>query len=113
MISSNKILSAARRYLEHKKDYIIDDTIYAEGNYYIVTWHNGILTFVRVDDPIIDGSFEESNIKRKTMEKVALDWFEEHDICDVSVRFDIITMRIIDDDRAFLRHHINAVCTTK
>ena len=58
-----------------------------------------------------DGFPEEDNnrVKRETL---AAKWLEENaERGDVSVRFDAISMMVVNEDRALLRHHINQLST--
>ena len=51
----------------------------------------------------------DTEASRERLESAAAQWLAEHDDepVDVSVRFDAISMMVIDDRRAFLRHHVN------
>ena len=52
----------------------------------------------------------DTEASRERLESAAAQWLAAHDdeeLIDVSVRFDAISMMVIDDSRAFLRHHIN------
>lgn len=45
----------------------------------------------------------------ETMELLAVSWLAENDFAEsVGVRFDKISMIVVGEDRALLRHHINA-----
>ena len=46
--------------------------------------------------------------KRSRYERIAACYFKDHDYADVRVRFDIIAILVLGEDRAFLRHHLNA-----
>lgn len=46
---------------------------------------------------------------RKRNERIAIDYLATHDICDVKVRFDVISILVVFEDRAFLWHHMNAM----
>lgn len=48
---------------------------------------------------------------RQRMEIAAARWLAEHaeELADITVRFDLIALMVIDDKRALLRHHINAL----
>lgn len=48
---------------------------------------------------------------RQRMEIAAARWLAEHaeELSDIAVRFDLIALMAIDDKRALLRHHINAL----
>lgn len=46
--------------------------------------------------------------KRSRYERIAACYLKDHDYADVRVRFDIIAILVLGEDRAFLRHHLNA-----
>ena len=48
---------------------------------------------------------------RQRMEIAAARWLAEHaeELADVTVRFDLIALMVIDEKRALLRHHVNAL----
>lgn len=46
--------------------------------------------------------------KRQKYEKIAALFLSRHDVVDVAVRFDVVSLLVVGEDRAMLRHHINA-----
>ena len=46
--------------------------------------------------------------KRSRYERIAACYLKDHDYADVRVRFDIVAILVLGEDRAFLRHHLNA-----
>ena len=46
--------------------------------------------------------------KRSRYERIAACYLKDHDYADVRVRFDIIAILVLGEDRAFLSHHLNA-----
>ena len=48
--------------------------------------------------------------KRKRYERIAACFLADYDVVDVPVRFDIIGIVAVAEDRAMIRHHINAFC---
>ncbi len=46
--------------------------------------------------------------KRERYEKIACAFLADYDVVDVPVRFDVVSISIIDTDRAMVRHHIDA-----
>ena len=49
-----------------------------------------------------------SKSKRERVERMAAEFLKTYDKVNVQVRFDIVAILTISEDRAFLRHHINA-----
>lgn len=46
--------------------------------------------------------------KRDRYERIAACYLKEHAYDDMRVRFDVISLLVLGEDRAFLRHHVNA-----
>ena len=46
--------------------------------------------------------------KRARYEKIAAWYLRDCDFIDVSVRFDVIALLVVSDDRAFIKHYCNA-----
>ncbi len=46
--------------------------------------------------------------KRRKYETMAALWFAENEFADIPIRFDVISLLVIDDHRAYVRHHVNA-----
>ena len=55
--------------------------------------------------------FPEEVLDRDSLERLAASYLTEHlDSGDCTVRFDLVSMLLLSDDRALLRHHRNALC---
>ncbi len=104
---------AAVRFLE-AKDYEILDVNWAcfAGEADIVCLDGDTLCFVEVKTRrgTTTGFPEEAitSRKRARYEKIAGCYLKEHDFIDLRVRFDVISIMVIAENRAFLRMHINA-----
>lgn len=46
--------------------------------------------------------------KRDRYERIAACYLKTYDACDIRVRFDVISILVLTDHRAFLRFHTNA-----
>lgn len=46
--------------------------------------------------------------KRTRYEKIALEFLKNYEVVDLSVRFDVISIVVVSEDRALIRHHIAA-----
>lgn len=46
--------------------------------------------------------------KRRKYELLAANYLAEHDYVDMPVRFDVVAVLVIGDNRAFIRHNLNA-----
>ena len=64
---------------------------------------------VRVRDSAERG-FDDGPVDRRGFELAAAAWLAEHGEvgADLLVRFDVVSLLILGNDRALLRHHINA-----
>ncbi len=116
--SHNKILGekgerAARQYLERRGFEIIDTNwTCGFGEVDIVAIDEETLVFVEVKtrSGIEHGLPEEAitQTKRKKYEKIAMAYLEQSEYNDLPIRFDAISITLMAEDRAFLRHHKNA-----
>lgn len=56
--------------------------------------------------------FPEEALDRDSLERLAAAWLAEHlDSEDIRIRFDVVSMLIVGESRALLRHHLNALGT--
>lgn len=77
----------------------------------IVADHDGDKVFL--DVKVSDGSFGGTTLpdenERDEMEQLAMRYLAECEECGFPVRFDKIVLVVIREDRAFLRHYVNAL----
>ncbi|MBR5259878.1 MAG: YraN family protein [Eggerthellaceae bacterium] len=102
---------AAAKFLERRGYDVIERnwSCYA-GTVDIIANDEDTLVFVEVNTCRDDkGGFPaETNVaeKRAQYEKIALAFLTDYDAVDMTVRFDNISIVVIGDDRALVRHHI-------
>ena len=63
-----------------------------------------------------DTGFPEEQINkdsRRKREMIAIEYLTQIDASNTSVRFDTVSLLVVSDERAFLRHHINALSLSK
>lgn len=104
MANKNKIRKAAVRYLEITGHYVLSE------NYddFIVFDDEDSTVFAQLGWTI-DGKVHEADMSRDRFEHVIAKWFAECDeVIECPIRFDIIHVTVIKDDRAIIRHHVNA-----
>lgn len=104
-VSTKKILKSVKSFIKLRNNEFlgfIDDC----GNNYAV-WHDldeDVLVFAKVIfscESLPDDVFD-----KLEFERVAADWLEDNgDLIDIYVRGDVISIHVIADDRAFMRHH--------
>ena len=103
---------AAARYLELKGYEVVDrDWPCEAGIIDIVAYDvDGTLAFVNVRTSR-DGFQDLGNYaaKRRLFEAVALAYLGEHDVEDAQVRYDDICLVPVGNDRAMLKHYMNAL----
>ena len=72
----------------------------------------GTIVFVEVKTrSSVEKGFPEESVtlaKRKKYEKIAAYWLKDNAEGDISVRFDVISILVLGEGRAYVRHHINA-----
>ncbi len=107
---------AVKKYLERRGFDIVDER--PNGLFQFVAYDNekDQLAFIQVDwttklmeDPTAKVPFEA--VEREKFEQAAALFLVnqiEYDFVDVTVRYDIVQVRIISDDRAFLAHCVNS-----
>ena len=106
---------AATSFLEKKGFYIHDRNWKCRaGEVDIVAEDADTLVFVEVKTRSnCDKGLPEEAVdakKRKRYEKIAAYYLQNSDFVDKAVRFDVISILVVGEDRAFLRHHCNAFC---
>lgn len=107
--------NAAVRYLERFGYEIIDrNWSCPAGEVDIVAWDLNTLVFVEVKTRTsIEAGFPSEAVdaeKRSRYEKIAAWYLSDSEFVDVSVRFDVIAMLVVGEDRAFVKHYCNAFC---
>ena len=105
---------AAKRYLE-RIGYDIEETRYEcpFGTADIVARDGNCLVFVEVvTNTVVDHGFPPSVLEPEHVaerEMVAASYLADLAESDFPVRFDVVSLLVVGADRAFLRHHINAL----
>lgn len=104
---------AAARFLERRGYDILDRNwrCYA-GEADIVARDEDTLIFVEVKtrkDCQKGFPAEAVNAEKRTRyEKIALAYLKDYDVVDLTVRFDVVSIVVVAEDRALIRHHIAA-----
>lgn len=111
-IMNEKAMTGISRFLE-RRDMSIVESGWAHGKDKIdfVVEDGGELVFVacQVRENVGKGLGEEK-VDRNKFERIAAAYLAEHlDRAEGTVRFDIVTMLILSDHKALLRHHRNAL----
>ena len=117
MNGKKQSVKATERYLELKGLGIIDRWWGKDGlagNIDLVAEDGGELVFVSVTpgDLDCDAGFREEPLSREQFELLAATWLRDHaDFVDgsVPVRFDRISVLMLTESRAIIRHHVNAL----
>ena len=109
----DRAVSASARYLELRGYEVLEQNWSPEGSEEsvpLIAYDDDVLVFV---DVTVRNGFEgfvpESETDRKAMEILAAKYLAQaDDEPNFEVRFDIISMMVVREDRAMLKHHINA-----
>lgn len=108
-----KAMKGIRSYLERRGFEILEER-WAHGGDAIdfIVNEEGDLVFISCQLHQNSGEgFPEEVLDRSSLERLAASYLAEHlDSGDCTVRFDVVSMLILGDDRALLRHHRNALC---
>ena len=109
----NRGEAAAARYLERLGFEILDrNWSCPAGEADIVAEYEGGLVFCEVKTRTsIEKGFPEEAVdaeKRARYEKIAAWYLKQHEYYDMPVRFDVIALLVVADDRALVKHYANA-----
>ncbi len=105
--------AAAVQFLKRRGLEILDTnwTCYA-GEADIVALDEGVLCFIEVKTRSqVDKGFPAEAVdekKRDKYERIAACYLQTYDHNDMRVRFDVISILVLSEHRAFLRFHVNA-----
>lgn len=55
-----------------------------------------------------DRFVDSDNVSRKRMERFACDYLADHDTCDIPIRFDVISIKVLGADKCMVRRHVGA-----
>lgn len=114
----NKLLGkrgekAAAKFLM-RKGYKIEDTnwVCPLGEIDLVATYDDVLIFVEVKTRTnIKTGLPEDAVgakKRRKYESMAAMYLKDHEFVDMPVRFDVVGILVVNEERALIRHHINA-----
>ena len=109
---NEKVMRGIERFLERRGMEILE-TGWAHGNDKIafIVKDDEDLVFISCTIRTNDGSgLGSEKVNRKTFERVAAAYLAEHsDIPEGIIRHDVVSMLILSEDRALIRHHLNAL----
>lgn len=110
--SNEKAMHGIKRFLERRGMEIIE-TDWAHGNNKIdiIAKDEDALVFISCTIRTNDGNgLGSEQVNRKAFERVAAAYLAEHlDIPEGTVRYDTVSMLVLSDSRALIRHHLNAL----
>ena len=105
--------AAAARYLERFGYEVLDeDWACPAGEIDIVARDGDALVFIQVQSRTsFDRGFPTCSVtpeKRSCLEKIAMWYLRDYEFVDIPVRFDEVSIMVIAEDRALIRHYVNA-----
>lgn len=108
-----RCVEAAQHFLARKGYEVLEHGwLGEEGVDLVARSEEDVLVFLdvvaRSEKPAALPEEEIDDIGRRRFERAALAYIEEHWIPECEVRFDILSVAVIDGRRAFLRHHMGA-----
>ena len=109
----DRAVSASARYLELRGYEVLEQNWSPEGSEEsipLIAYEDDTLVFIDVTARNgFEGFIPESETDREAMEVLAARYLAQAVVdANVEVRFDIISMMVVREDRAMLKHHINA-----
>jgi putative endonuclease len=110
---NSQALKAATRFLAHRGIEVIETGWECEaGSADIIAKDDDALVFMELKARKgADQGFpseEATTAKRDRYERIALKYLASHNLEESVVRFDILSLVAVAEDRALVRHHINA-----
>lgn len=110
----NRAIQAANTFVTRRGYEVLDEewgTPEEETRIDLVAKDEDTIVFINVKARANGDSLPDENIDRKRLETTAARWLAEHPDAgaDMTIRFDAISMLVIGEDRALLRHHINCL----
>lgn len=108
-----KAMKGIKSYLERRGFEIIEERwAHGDGIVDFIASEEGDLVFIGCQLHQNSGEgFPEEVLDRDSLERLAASYLAEHlDSGDCTVRFDAVSMLVLNDNRALLRHHRNALC---
>lgn len=113
---SKHVQDAAEMFLKRRGYDILDanwECPDGDGKFDIIAEDEGSIAFVQVKgrDGRVEGfGFDEATMERDDFERMSMSYLAENpDICNCAVRFDVVAITVVGEDRAMIRHHINAM----
>lgn len=109
----DRAVSASARYCELKGYEVLEQNWSPEGSEEsvpLIAYDGDVLVFIDVTVKAgFEGFVPESETDREAMEILAAKYLaQSDDEPNFEVRFDIISMMVVGENRAMLKHHINA-----
>lgn len=106
-----KAEKAMRLFLERRGMDILESGVDLPG-VGMVAREDDAICFIKVNlTADSDGGFPEEEEDRSSAERSAAIWLMEHDVEPCSVRFDTLSMIVLNGHRAFIRYHTNVLAT--
>ena len=110
----NRAIKAASMFVARRGYEVLDEewgTPEQEIKIDLVARDENDIVFIDVKARAHGDSLPDEDIDRKRLESVAARWLASHpdQAEDVTIRFDAISLLVIGEDRALLRHHINVL----
>lgn len=107
-------IEAAARFLDHQGYDILEKfPTHQTGWPDIVADDDGTLVFVKIRIRAnASGGMPcegDTDTMRESFERAAAEYLAANDYVDMPLRFDVISLLVIGDDKAMIRHHINAL----
>lgn len=101
---------AAKAYLNNERGYVVVAENYEckAGKIDFVSMTDEALVFTKFI-VVKDGFEDEGEYTRGEFEQIAASFLSENEYVDIKVRFDIMQLRVLADDKAFVRYHVNAL----
>lgn len=104
-----KTQKAAKAYLNQRGYEVVAENYECKaGKIDFVSTIDEVLVFTKFI-VVKDGFEDEDEYTRGEFEQIAASFLSENEYVDMKVRFDIMQLRVLADDKAFVRYHVKRI----
>ena len=109
--TTSRAHEALRRYLELKDFEVVEDGwAHGQDSIDFIARDSGDLVFVATSTAANAGEgFPEEPFDRKAFERLAAAYLAETDVAGCNVRLDAVSLLVVGESRALLKHYVNAL----
>lgn len=105
-MDNSRVINAVKRYLALRGYEVLGEIGDADTNI-IVASEDNTITFCNIF--VIEGGRKSGvDMSRDAFDEMIFNWLAHHDVADVAICYDIIEIHVVNNDRALIKHIVNA-----